>query len=341
MSISKDFLLLHQIFKNWYNLPMLTIFLKVLVIFLMAAIGYIASKTGTLPREANPYMVDLLMNITCPAMILSGMTSVTLTAAAKVHVAQVMIGSLVFFGAGMAIAYFLVKAMGYDPAEDRGVLMVLICSCNTGFMGFPVTRSIFGDYFFFLLVMENVILNVYLFILVPWQMTFGTGTAVEGGSASARTARFLRSMVNPNNVCVVLGLIFLFGRIPLPGPLSEMVNMIGDATVPISMIVIGLQLAERPLSELFTNGRLVICCLMNVILVPFLTFLAVNWLPLAPESKLILIFAACFPAAVIPVALASKQGKNATLMAQGVSLSTLLSMATLPLAATLLMNLYV
>lgn len=73
---------------------------------------------------------------------------------------------------------------------------------------------------------------------------------------------------------------------------------------------------------------------------PFLTFLAVNWLPLTNPGKLILVFAAAFPCAVVTVAVATKEGRNADLMAEGVALTTLLSMITLPITAILLMHLY-
>ena len=104
------------------------------------------------------------------------------------------------------------------------------------------------------------------------------------------------------------------------------------------MIVVGVQLSESSIRKMLTNKRLITASLCNVILIPVLTFLAVNWLPLAPESKLILIFAAAFPCAVVSTAIALKE--NAALMAEGVAMTTLLSMGTLPVAAILLMQLY-
>ena len=80
--------------------------------------------------------------------------------------------------------------------------------------------------------------------------------------------------------------------------------------------------------------------IFNVLLMPILTFLAVNWLPLAVETRLILVFAAAFPCAVVSVAVAAKEGRNAGLMAEGVALTTLFSLATLPFIAVFLMSWY-
>ena len=106
------------------------------------------------------------------------------------------------------------------------------------------------------------------------------------------------------------------------------------------MIVVGVQLAENDLGRMVKNVRLIITSLANVLLMPALTFLLVNWLPLAAESKLVLVFAAAFPCAVVSVAVASKEGRNAGLMAEGVAMTTLFSMVTLPFIAVFLMTQY-
>ena len=107
-----------------------------------------------------------------------------------------------------------------------------------------------------------------------------------------------------------------------------------------AMILVGMQLGNSKLKKILKNYKLLISSLINVTVIPFLTFLAVNWLPLTNPAKVILIFAAAFPCAVITVAIASKENKNAGLMAEGVALSTLFSMATLPITSIILMSLY-
>lgn len=106
------------------------------------------------------------------------------------------------------------------------------------------------------------------------------------------------------------------------------------------MIVVGIQLAESDLKKMLKNTKLIIACLCNVLLMPLLTFLAVNWLPLMTESKVTLIFAASFPCAVVSVAMAAREKKNSALMAEGVALTTLFSLCTLPFIAVFLMSRY-
>ena len=308
---------------------MLTVFLKIAAIFAMTAIGFAASKTGILPAESKKY---LFLFITSPCMIIGSMTSQTLDAHTFELMIQIVAGSFVFFIAAMGISFLIVKLMRCDR-DDAGVLMVIITAVNTGFMGFPVTKAIFGNTYFFLMVIQNIVLNIYLYSMMVYQMNYGfrKKEGIKG---------MLMPMLNMCTYALIIGMVLMLLKVRLPDILADFINTIGDATIPVSMIVVGVQLSESSIRKMLTNKRLITASLCNVTLIPVLTFLAVNWLPLAPESKLILIFAAAFPCAVVSTAIALKENRNAALMAEGVAMTTLLSMGTLPVAAILLMQLY-
>ena len=311
---------------------MLTVFLKIAAIFAMTAIGFTASKTGVLPAESKKYLSNLLLFITSPCMIIGSMTSQTLDAHTFELMIQIVAGSFIFFLAAMAVSFLIVKLMRCDR-EDAGVLMVIITAVNTGFMGFPVTKAIFGNTYFFLMVIQNIVLNIYIYSMMVYQMNYGfrKKEGIKG---------MLMPMLNMCTYALIIGLVLMLLKVQLPDILDDFINTIGDATIPVSMIVVGVQLSESSIGKMLTNKRLITASLCNVILIPALTFLAVNWLPLAPESKLILRFAAAFPCAVVSTAIALKENRNAALMAEGVAMTTLLSMGTLPVAAILLMQLY-
>lgn len=311
---------------------MLTVFLKIAAIFAMTAIGFTASKTGILPAESKKYLSNLLLFITSPCMIIGSMTSQTLDAHTFELMIEIVAGSFVFFLAAMAVSFLIVKLMRCKR-EDEGVLMVIITAVNTGFMGFPVTKAIFGNTYFFLMVIQNIVLNIYIYSMMIYQMNYGFHKK-EGVKS------MLMPMLNMCTYALIIGLVLMLLKVQLPEILADFINTIGDATIPVSMIVVGVQLSESSICKMLTNRQLITASLCNVILIPALTFLAVNWLPLAPESKLILIFAAAFPCAVVSTAIALRENRNAALMAEGVAMTTLLSMGTLPVTAVLLMQLY-
>lgn len=312
---------------------MSTIFLKILVIFLMVAIGFVAERKRILPEGSDGPLVDLIVDITCPCLILYSMADCEMTSAAITDTVAVLVGTASYFAISSALSYFFVKALHYEPSEDIGVLVVVAAAINTGFMGFPVTKAIFGDYLFFLMVIQNLFLNIYIFVVCPQQLHIG-----EPKKFSVRS--MLRAAANPLTISTLFGFVLLLMDDPLPGFLHDLLADLGDVTVPLSMIIVGIQLAQRSVKEVLLDKKLVATCLFRMLALPILTFLAVNWLPLSPQAKALLVFAACFPTAVLPAAIALKEGKNATLLSSGIALTTLLSMATLPIAAIFLIQWY-
>lgn len=308
---------------------MITVFLKVAMIFFMVAVGVIACKKDILPLESKQYLMNLLMKLICPCLIFSSMVEQRLDEDLIEVIQEIMVGSVIFFLIIMLMGYLLVKVLHYPQKEDEGILMALLTSQNTGFMGFPVTKAIFGDYYFFLMVVQNIIFNVYLFIFCPMQINIGH-------NAKFGISR-IKSMINGNTIAVVAGLFFMFLKIPVPEVVFDFFNTMGAATVPLSMIILGMQLCESDISQIVKNKKMFLICTIKMAIIPLITYFILNLLPIMKDTKIILIFAAAFPCAVLPVVIAMQEGRNSKLMAEGVALTTVMSLATLPLWAIFLM----
>ncbi|MGF6375252.1 putative permease [Clostridiales Family XIII bacterium PM5-7] len=313
---------------------MLSVFISILTIFFMVLIGFVACKKNILPFAANEYFVKLLLSICIPCMIISSMATKVLQEDTLTQVFEMLIGSAAYFIIGALVSYGIVKLIRYNPAEDQGVLMVILTSINSGFMGFPITKSIFGDDALFLMVINHSVLTFYFYSILKIQLKVG----------EKKSRLSLIEMIKPFiNTCMgatVIGFIILFARIQVPDFIVELTATIGNATTPISMFVVGLQLSQSDFRKMLRNKKLIFVCLCNVLLMPALMLLAVHWAPISSLTKLSLVFSVSFPTAVISVALASKEEKNAALLAEGVALTTLFSMVTLPISAMVLMNLY-
>ena len=109
--------------------------------------------------------------------------------------------------------------------------------------------------------------------------------------------------------------------------------MIGDMTTPLSMIVVGVELANSDIKMIVKSRNLRITAFFAMVMSPALTLLAVYWLPIDAMVKAILVFAAAFPSAVVTVAMAAQEKKNSILAAQGVALTCLVSLVTIPIWA--------
>ena len=310
---------------------MITVFLKILAIFLMIATGYAANRTGILPSESNKYLVNLLLKITTPCMILGSIGEKELENDTVSQVLQILAGSAVFFTVIAIFSFLCVKAMRYKPETDQGIMMVIITACNTGFMGFPIVKAIFGDEYFFLMVIENIVLNLYIFCFSIPIMNYKNRTDKSPKDT-------IKSALNLCTITSLLGLAILFLQVPMPDFYLDFLNSVGDATIPLSMIIVGIQLADSDLKSMLRNTKLFIAAFINVAVVPLMAFLAIKNLPLDESVKITMIFASCLPCAVAATGVAAEENLNASLMSEGIALTTALSIITLPIGATYLLH---
>lgn len=306
---------------------------NILSIFLIVAVGYIANKCHVIPDEASKYLVDLLMCIASPCMILDSISSTTLREDMGTLTAEMLACAVAFFACTFVLSRFLCLHVLHVPKEDAGVYMFCLSTINNGFMGFPITLALFGEDILYLMVLFQIILVIYLYSAGFVQVDYGHTARVDLRST-------LHYLVNPNTIAAALSMLMLFSGLHLPGFLQSAVSLIGNATTPLSMLLIGVQLGSSNLLGILKNRKLVLLSVLKMLLLPLLTFLAVNWLPLPATLKVALIFGAAFPTAAASVPVTSMAGRNATLAAEIVAFTTLLSMVTLPVTALLLHAVY-
>ena len=311
------------------------VFGKILSIFMIIAVGFAANKADIMPMAANKYLVGLLIRVTCPCMIVASITSNELREDTLSLSLQTLAGGILFFAVSALLGWILsAKLIKVEPSSNVGVYTYAFGSINSGFIGFPITLAIFGSGILYLMVIHNVVLNLYLY-------TFGIMLVNLGASGGRLDFRgFLNSFKNINAIAAIFSIFMLFAGLKLPAVIFDCVDMIGDATTPLSMLIVGMQLGDCDFREVLKNRKLLGISLLKMLLLPVLTFLLVNWLPLDVSVKVCLVFAASFPVAVAVVPVTSEQNRDSLIAAEMVAITTLFSLAVIPAVATFLLGYY-
>ncbi len=318
---------------------MIVVFGRIFSIFLLILIGYVANRIDLLPDSSRPHLTNLMISITAPCMAAESIYSKELSPEVVTATWQVIIGAVVYFIITTLLAYVFVRGLKFKPKEEWGIYIVSISCINSGFMGFPVTKAIFGDDLFYLMVMHNMILVFYLWTISP--MLLKIGTEKKEGSEKSRVIENIKAIFNPCTIGIIVGVVLLVTGLKPPAALDEVVESLGDATIPLSMIIIGVQLGSSHIKEILKNKYILLCNLAAMILLPLVTFIIVEQFDfLQVGVKVVLIFAAVFPTAVVPAAIAEKMGMDPTRLAEIVSVTTAVSIVTIPIAASLLMAYY-
>ena len=134
---------------------------------------------------------------------------------------------------------------------------------------------------------------------------------------------------------LVIGAVLFFTGWRFPGPLDSAVGYLGSLNTPLAMVVIGGQMAQANLAQVFSTRKLYLVSAVKLIALPLITALVL--LPFHLDATIYIaavILAGC-PSAGATGLFAQGMGKDSTFGAQQVTLSTLLCIATLPVMAVL------
>ena len=121
----------------------------------------------------------------------------------------------------------------------------------------------------------------------------------------------------------------------IPGTVRGALSGLAATNSPLATVVLGSYLAQTKLSSLVVAPRLYLLSCIRLILIPLLT-LAVLWpIPIPGTMKLAILIAASAPVGANAAVYAQLYDRNYPYACQMVAQSTVLSIATLPLLATL------
>ncbi|MDR2355324.1 MAG: AEC family transporter [Clostridiales Family XIII bacterium] len=311
------------------------VFSRVAGVFAMVLLGFIANRVGWLPSESGKYLSKIVINIAAPCAVLHSMSAQEMRGDAFSLVIEIISVSFAMF-LFSALCALPIVALLRVRKEDRGVYRSFVIFSNNGFMGFPVVLAVFGSTGLFYIILSNM-------AAILLQYTLCIALIKRDAAALSRSKPRKESVKNrlkavfdvPLDAALVSLAIFLL-RIPVHEGLQDIFSSVGAMMAPLSMIIIGIQLAQSKIRDALLNPRLVVISVVRLALMPFLMFLILEFINIDSLVRCVIILSFAMPCAALPVVFAQEYGANAKLAAEGAFLSTLFSMACLPIACILL-----
>ena len=223
----------------------------------------------------------------------------------------------IYFVSLIVLSFLIVKILRIDEDENSSYRLMMIFS-NIGFMGLPVIQSIYGQEYMVYAALFQIPFNILL---------FSYGIKIVKGTSDFN----LKSIINPGLIGALGALFFLLVPVEVPCPIYDAVSIIGQVTTPVSMMVIGNSLASIPILELFNNFKLNIFTIIRLIVIPVAFKYILIALNLNMDLVNITVVMYAMPVASMVTMIEKVYGGNPTLSAKGTSLTTLLSVLTIPL----------
>ena len=297
---------------------------QIFILVLLIAAGYVAVSAKIVDPRATRGLSGLLINITIPALIVASM-QVPFTPERLAGAETLVLATGMLYVFSFAIAWAVSKAMRVPPAEE-GVLQFAIVFGNVGFMGFPVALTLFGRESLFYVAIFNLFFNVLVFSVGIAMLTEGRGKGFDP-----------KLLLNPGIAASVVGLALFLGSVEIPSPFIDSIDLLGGVTTPLAMIIGGAMLATFPAREMVGNWRIWVASAVLLLAVPAAYCYLLAPCFADPYINGIMITMAAMPAAANTVIFAEQYGADSRLAAQSVFVSTIGSLVTIPLIATVML----
>lgn len=297
-----------------------------ITLFVIVVVGYAAGKMNYMGGEFDRKLSSLVINWTCPALILS--SAMTGDLPDRRYILPLLGISTFTYIVLTAVAWGLSRVLT-KRIENRGILSFAMVFGNVGFMGYPVVASIFGNQAVFYAAVLNVVNTFAVFTIGTMMITGG-----EGPNRQRFNKKVLYS--TPMLSAYLSMLIVALGIDHIPGFVSQPLTMIGNITVPAALLIIGSSMSQLPLRALLGTPVVYATTLLRLCVLPVgvhLLCLALGFDPYVTSINTVVI---AMPVATYGTILCLKYNRDTTLIAELTFITTLLSMMTIPLLVLLL-----
>ena len=298
---------------------------QMLVFFLIILVGYICRKIGFLNDTASKSISAIVVNVANPMLILSSAMSGERIFDNRVLL-HALLSALLIHTVMILASRFLPRLLGAKP-ENYGIYRVMLIFSNIGFVGMPVIRATYGE----IAVLYAAVFTVPYNILI---YTYGI-SEIKGEKFDFRgnSTEVLKKIFNVGVISAIIGIaIYLLG-IQTPSFIKETVDYLSNLTAPLSMMVIGNSLAKMDVRKLFTNKELLIFSAVKLLILPIICTFIVLAVPIDPTLKGVCMIMMAVPVGSMTAMMAQQYDSNYELASQGVALTTLLSVLTIPVVS--------
>lgn len=287
---------------------------QLITMALIALGGFIFAKIFKVEESQQKFLSKLLLYFINPFMVVKSF-NLEFNADKLVQLGFVFV---------IAVIIHLIMVLIGIFASKEQVDRLAICCTNCGFIGIPLIRGVFGDEGVFYLMGYLVVFNITI-----WTY----GYYIMSGSINLK-----KIITNPNIIAVALGVAIFCSPWTLPEFIARPVTMIGDLNTAVSMILIGILLANFKLADgklyalkiaKVSLFRHIICALVNI----GVLFLVWKLFPNVPDCRVllfvVLICSMCPAATTIP-GFAVLFNRNETYASLIISFTSILCILFLP-----------
>ena len=301
-------------------------------VFIMILPGCVLTKMNLINKTHTEGVSSIITNITYPCLVIMAMQmefSWEILNNCK-YVVLIFIGVVII---AMIISKILTTIIKLPPTQT-GIMAFMMVFGNTGFLGLPVLNGLFGKEAVFYGALCDSSFDVLMFSIGVTLIRQAAKGETKMGFGEA-----MKGLLNPCFIGSLLGLCLFICRIDLPDILAGPMDMVGSATSPLAMIVVGSHLARISFKEMFQSKPSYLVCLLKLLVAPAVALVLVKIIIGGGTLfGTVVIMEAAMPCAMLSVILSERYKADVEFATKGVMLTTILCLITIPIVAIALQH---
>lgn len=301
---------------------------QILFLAILVVVGVSATKLRVINELVKDGISRVIFNVTLPLLIFTSVARIDLTPEIIRNSGLVFLYTylalFIMFLTGSVVA----RIVGLK-GDQRAVFINHHIYGNIVFLGFPLLDALFpGGEGLLYAAMYQLASNTSM-----W--TFGVWIFVRDNHGPRQN--FLKNLVNPNTIALILGIVVMFTGLKIPDLAFDPFYGLGKTTIYLSMLYIGAMLAYMSIRGALKKYFIFILSLNKLLLVPAILAFLIYFLSevITPNfgmiARKVIIMQAAMPCMAIIVVMAKQYNSDDALATENVFLSTIASLFTLPL----------
>ena len=292
---------------------------QMLMIFILILTGFVLYKKKMISDSASKDLSALVVNVCSPGLVIVSMFN---------DLSQIPRENVIFVGAISVIFYLFLIFFGYFlvwvlkvPGHLKNAYVLMTVFGNTGFIGIPVALAIIGPESMVYVIVFNFLFNLTIF-------TFGIMLLKKDNQGKKQS---WKDYLSPGLLACIAAFAIYWFHIELPEEIETLAGYYGNACTLLSMIVIGISLAGMKVKDMMKNRRLLVFVFIRFIAFPILLALALR--PVLSDLLIreVVLLMAVLPVGNFPAMLCEQYGRDPKPIAEGIVVTTILSVFTITL----------
>ncbi len=315
---------------------------QIIMLTLLGLTGFFAGKTKYLPENSGVILSRVVVKLTAPILIVTTMAGYNFTRQTIINGLWIFLFGIIFILISGAISVGACKVLKIQGAASN-VYKMLSMFGNVIFMAYPLLGSIYNE--------EGIIYAIF-FNIASDAVLWTLGIYLVNKHKNNTWRENIKHLINGNTVAFTAGIIFIATNLQQHVSSNAVVNEIytvlfetfsplGKTTIYLSMLFIGLILSEVKIhgfSDILKRYPLFVLSFLKMLVVPVLACAVMSLAGplLNPIVKAIVVLQLAMPSATLVSALTSQYGSDYKFAAEGVFVTTVLSVVTLPVMVYIL-----